>query len=162
MSNQPGECLQATLTRKDVMIYGRALMVGECRPPYGGGKLSASIFRVKFSTPVRSIILMGAISLVGVLLVDFQQVVEIAGFGAFAVFVLVNCRVIVYYCIQRRERKEIQLITNLLLPLTGAGIFIAVWLSFFLDAHGARLIWLGLGIIFLSFMSKGFSRPVMD
>lgn len=154
MNNQSGECSQRMLSRKDLMVYGLALIRGRRFP--------ASIFNARFSTPVRSIILMGAISLVGVLLVDFQQVIGLASFGAFAVFVLVNCRMIVQYCIQRRERKEIQLIKNLLLPLTGAGIFIAIWLSFFLDAHGVRLIWQGLGVISLAFMSKEFSRPVMD
>ena len=125
LNHHSGGRLQRTLTRRDPVLY--------CLVQRGS---------------VRSIILIEAISLVGVLLVDFQQVAELANFGVLAVFALVNCRVMIHCSIQGCERKKIPLKTNPLLPWTDAGIFI--------------VIWLGRGAFYFALMIEGFSRPVMD
>jgi len=153
-----------------VMVAGLASslasVAGASRMLYGMGRdrlLPPAIFAkldARFATPVRSILLMGVISFAGSLLISFQQVVELVNFGAFTGFILVNCSVIAHYYIRRRERSGIRLFTNLLFPLFGAGVCLYVWLSLSANAMIAGFVWLVLGVVYLAFLTKGFSRPV--
>lgn len=143
-----------------------ACMAGASRMLYGMGRdkvLPSEIFGhldSRFATPVRSILLMGVISLIGALLVDFQQVVELVNFGAFAGFVLVNCSVIAHFYIRRRERSGLQFLTNFLFPFVGAVVCVAVWLSLSLDARKAGFTWLAIGVIYLAIQTKFFSKSL--
>jgi amino acid transporter len=142
-----------------------ASVAGASRMLYGMGRdrmLPPAVFAhldTRFATPVRSILLMGVISFAGALLISFQQVVELVNFGAFAGFILVNCSVIAHYYIRKRERSGIHLLTNLILPLLGAGVCIYVWLSLSPDAKRAGFAWLAVGVVYLAILTKGFSRP---
>jgi amino acid transporter len=99
---------------------------GASRLLYGMGRdgvLPRSIFAYldpRYSTPTRSIYLMGAISLIGAMAVRFQLAAELLNFGAFVGFILVNLSVIRHYYIRLGERRGVYLFTNLLFPLAGA------------------------------------------
>src|SRR5438445_801404 len=83
----------------------------------------------RFSTPTRSIYLMGGVSLLGALLMRFQLAVELLNFGAFAGFILVNLSVIRHFYLRRRERRGTAFFTNLVFPMAGALVCTYVWMS---------------------------------
>ena len=143
-----------------------ASQAGASRLLYGMGRdgvLPRSLFAhldPKFATPVRSIYLMGILSFVGALLIGFQQIVELVNFGAFTGFILVNLSVIGHYFVRRRERSGIRLLTNLLFPLAGSIVCAIIWFSLSRDAKLAGFVWLGIGLCYLVWLTRGFSKPV--
>ncbi len=126
------------------------------------GVISRRIFahvEPRFSTPVRGIYLMGAVSLVGSLLMRFQLVVELLNFGAFVGFILVNLSVIRHFYIRLRRRSILEFFTSLVFPLTGAVVCSYVWWNLSLKARIAGFCWLGLGVLYLAFITRGFRVP---
>ncbi len=114
----------------------------------------------RFDTPTRSIWVMAAISLFGAILVHFQLAVELVNFGAFIGFILVNLSVIRHHFLRLGERRGLAVVTNLIFPAIGALICIYIWMSLTSNAKAAGFGWLGLGAIYLSFLTRGFRVPV--
>jgi amino acid transporter len=110
----------------------------------------------RFSTPTRSVYLMGAVSLAGSLLMRFQLAVELLNFGAFVGFILVNLSVIRHFYLRLRLRNGMALATNLIFPLAGATVCSYVWLSLSAKARLAGFCWLGLGLVYLAIITRGF------
>jgi amino acid transporter len=126
------------------------------------GVISRRIFAhvdPRSSTPVRSVYLMGAVSLAGALLMHFQLAVELLNFGAFVGFILVNLSVIRYFYLCLRRRSGMALLTNLVFPLTGAVVCFYVWLNLSTKAQVAGFGWLALGAIYLAIITHGFRIP---
>jgi len=125
------------------------------------GVISRKIFAYvdeKYSTPTRSIYVMGGITLLGALLIHFQLAVELLNFGAFVGFILVNLSVIRHYYLRQRKRSGLGLLTNLIFPALGALVCSYVWMSLSTPAKIVGFIWLGLGVVYLAYLTKGFSR----
>jgi putrescine importer len=123
------------------------------------GVISRRIFAhvdARYSTPSRSVYLMGAVSLVGSLLMRFQLAVELLNFGAFVGFILVNLSVIRYFYVRARQRSGLGALTNLVFPLAGALVCFYVWLNLSLKARVAGFGWLALGVIYLAVLTRGF------
>jgi len=123
------------------------------------GVISRRIFAhvdPRYSTPSRSVYLMGAVSLLGSLLLRFQLAVELLNFGAFVGFILVNLSVIRHFYVRRRERSGFAFLTNLAFPLGGALVCSYVWLNLSLKARVAGFVWLGVGLIYLAVLTRGF------
>ena len=123
------------------------------------GVISRRIFAhidAKYSTPVRGIYVMGAVSLAGSLLLRFQLVVELLNFGAFVGFILVNLSVIRHFYLRRRERRGFGLVTSLIFPLAGAAVCTYIWLNLSWKAQLAGFCWLGLGVVYLAVLTRGF------
>jgi putrescine importer len=135
---------------------------GASRLLYGMGRdgvLSRRFFgfiNPRFSTPTRSIYLMGVLSLLGTLFLRFQIAVELLNFGAFAGFVLVNLSVIRHYFIRSRLRTGIQAWTNLVFPLSGALVCGYLWMSLSKNAKLAGFAWLAGGAAYLAILTRGF------
>jgi len=126
------------------------------------GVISRRIFAhvdPRFSTPVRGIYLMGTVSLFGSLLMRFQLVVELLNFGAFVGFILVNLSVIRHFYIRLHRRGLLEFFTSLVFPLAGAVVCSYVWLNLSLKARIAGFCWLGLGVLYLAFITRGFRVP---
>ena len=113
----------------------------------------------RYSTPSRSVYLMGAVSLAGSLLLHFQLAVELLNFGAFVGFILVNLSVIRHFYLRLRRRSGLALATNLIFPLAGAAVCFYVWLNLSSMARMAGFAWLGLGVIYLAVITRGFRIP---
>jgi putrescine importer len=114
----------------------------------------------RFSTPTRSIYLMGGVSLLGALLMRFQLAVELLNFGAFAGFILVNLSVIRHFYLRRGERRGTAFFSNLVFPFAGALVCSYVWMGLTEKAKVVGFAWLGLGLVYLAFMTRGFqTRP---
>jgi putrescine importer len=138
---------------------------GASRLLYGMGRdglLSRRIFAYldpRFSTPTRSIYLMSVVSLLASLFTRFQVAVELVNFGAFAGFVLVNLSVIRHYFIRLNRRRGIDFFTNLVFPAIGAAICSYLWISLSSNSKIAGVLWLGLGVVYLAFLTRGFRTP---
>jgi putrescine importer len=126
------------------------------------GVISRSFFAYvdpRYSTPVRGIYLMAAVSMIGALTLHFQIVVELLNFGAFVGFVLVNLSVIRHFYVREKMRAGKDLLTNLLCPLAGAAVCAYIWLNLSTRSQIAGFLWLGLGVLYLAFITRGFRRP---
>ena len=112
----------------------------------------------KYSTPVRAIYLMGAISLMGSMMLRFQLVVELLNFGAFVGFILVNLSVVRYFFFHKGERRGTQVLGNLVFPLAGAAVCGYIWLNLTWKAQVAGFGWLAVGVLYLALLTRGFKR----
>jgi putrescine importer len=112
----------------------------------------------KHATPVRSIYLMGFVSLVGSLALRFQLVVELLNFGAFFGFILVNLSVIRHFFLRNRTRAS--LLTGLICPALGALVCTYIWLNLTVKAQMAGFGWLAVGGLYLAVLTGGFRRDV--
>jgi putrescine importer len=126
------------------------------------GVISRDIFAYidpRYSTPTRSIYLMGAVSIVGALAIRFQLAAELLNFGAFVGFILVNLSVIRHYYVRLGQRRGVYVFTNLLFPLAGALVCGYVWMSLTGKAKLVGFGWLLLGVLFLAVLTRGFRVP---
>lgn len=135
---------------------------GASRLLYGMGRdgvISRNLFgyiHPRFSTPTRSVYFMGALGLLGILLVRFQIAVEMLNFGAFAGFILVNLSVIRHFFFRMKRRQGWELFTNLVFPLLGALFCGYLWVSLSIQAKIAGFAWLAVGLIYLAILTRGF------
>jgi amino acid transporter len=102
---------------------------------------------------------MGAISLIGSLVMRFQLAVELLNFGAFVGFILVNLSVIRHFYWRLGRRSGLDFFTNLLFPLAGASVCSYVWLNLSWKARVAGFGWLAMGAIYLAVVTRGFRIP---
>ncbi len=126
------------------------------------GVISRSFFahvNPRFATPDRGIYLMGAVSLLGSLVLHFDLIVELLNFGAFIGFILVNLSVIRHFYLRLRQRTGIACFTNLISPLAGACFCSYIWLNLSGKAQLAGFAWLGAGMIYLAVITRGFRLP---
>ena len=135
---------------------------GASRLLYGMGRdgvLSRRLFAYldpRYSTPTRSIYLMGALSAVGAIFIRFQIAVELLNFGAFAGFILVNLSVIRHFYFRLRRRRGFEFVTNLLFPALGTVFCTFLWVSLSGKAKLAGFLWLGIGAVYLGILTRGF------
>jgi putrescine importer len=123
------------------------------------GVISRRIFAhvdARYSTPSRSVYLMGAVSLAGSLLMRFQLAVELLNFGAFVGFILVNLSVIRHFYLRLGRRSGMAALTNLVFPLAGAMVCSYVWMNLSWKARVAGFGWLAAGAIYLAVLTRGF------
>lgn len=128
------------------------------------GSLPKKIFAYvhpKHKTPVFNIFIIGAISLVGIKL-SLAAAASLINFGALAGFALVNFSVIAHYFVKKNQRDAAGILKYLILPLGGAAVCIAIWVS--LDIHSKILgfSWLAVGIIYLAATTNFFRKLPPD
>jgi amino acid transporter len=99
---------------------------------------------------------MGVVAVSGSAIAGFQLVVELLNFGAFVGFILVNLSVIRHYFIRQRRRSGTGLLANLIAPGLGALACTYVWLSLSANAKLAGFVWLGIGLLYLAILTRGF------
>ena len=117
----------------------------------------------KFKTPVINILAIGVVGLIGIV-ISLDTAASLINFGAFTAFTFVNLCVFALAIRQGRIRTPGQILGNAIAPLIGAGF--DIWLLTQLDwhAHLLGVIWLVLGIAYLTFLTRGFRRqpPEVD
>jgi putrescine importer len=104
--------------------------------------------------PRNNILLVGALALVGALLVSYQLGAELLNFGAFIGFMGVNLAAFRRYFL-RSDRKTLP---NLLLPLLGFVICLWIWLSLRTTAKVVGLAWLCTGFLYGTWKTRGFRQ----
>jgi putrescine importer len=112
----------------------------------------------RYATPARAIYIVSIVCLAGALTMRFQIAIELLNFGAFAGFVLVNLSVIQHYFIRLKQRSGRAILFNLLFPLLGALVCSYVWMNLSTRAKIAGFVWLAIGGIYLTLLTRGFRK----
>lgn len=117
----------------------------------------------RFRTPVPAILLCGVVALLA-LVMDVTTSVSFINFGAFLAFSCVNLAVVAQFYLRCRQPSLGDRLRYLLLP--GVGMLADLWLLVSLDhkALTLGLVWLGIGMLYLGYLTGGFRRnpPEMD
>lgn len=108
-------------------------------------------------TPVFNIVLAGAVALAA-LKMDVTTSTSFINFGAFVAFIFVNLSVIRQLWLGAPQRSFGTAIKALVIPALGA--VANLWLLVSLDEHAKilGLIWLAVGIVYLAYLTRMFSR----
>ena len=115
----------------------------------------------KFKTPVVGILVMGAICLIALLLsVDIAS--SLINYGALFGFILVNVAVIVHCYGRQKRRGGANTFKYLIVPIIGALVVLAVFLSLAWQAKLVGTIWLAIGFVYLIILTKGFKQLPPD
>lgn len=112
-----------------------------------------------YKTPVPAILALAVVGLLALRL-DIATSTSFISFGAFTAFTLVNVAVIAYYLKNRSADKNI--LGWILIPVIGA--LADAYLLLQLDANAKRLglIWLGIGVVVLLVITKGFRQKTPE
>lgn len=111
----------------------------------------------RLGTPVYSVALMGAIHLLGALLLQYAEAAELVNFGAFIGFMAVNLCVIQHYWRQCHARR----LADLLLPALGFAVCLYIWLHLSRLALVLGGAWMLLGAVYLAWLTRGFKTKVV-
>jgi putrescine importer len=112
----------------------------------------------RFRTPAIGIVLIGIAGLSAVFF-DVTTSTSFINFGAFSAFTLVNLSVFVHFLRHRPKSGILGMFGWILVPLAGAAI--DLYLLTQLDNRAIVLgaIWLVLGIVLLTWLTRGFRQP---
>ncbi|HEY5224498.1 MAG TPA: amino acid permease, partial [Microbacteriaceae bacterium] len=117
----------------------------------------------RFRSPVFSLVIIGVIGMIALFL-NVATSTSFINFGAFTAFTMVNISVVFYYVRQRKQGKRLNRVVYLVIPIIGAMITLYLLMQLDINAIVLGLSWLGVGIIVLAFLTKGFRRlpPEID
>jgi len=116
----------------------------------------------RYKTPSTGIIVIGFISLLGIVL-TLDQVIKFINFGALIAFASVNLSVIAHYFIRNRKRSTFtDYMRYLFMPLLGAGFTLWLWTHLEFDALILGGIWMAIGLGYLIYMTKFFRRGLPE
>ncbi|WP_025903439.1 MULTISPECIES: APC family permease [Tatumella] len=114
----------------------------------------------KWSTPTYNVLLVGAIALLAINF-DLVTATALINFGALVAFTFVNLSVISQFWIREKRNKTLNdHFQYLVLPVLGALTVGALWLNLEESSMILGLIWAGIGIIYLAFVTRAFRKPV--
>src|SRR5262245_29103570 len=116
----------------------------------------------KLGTPVYSVLLMGAVHLLGAAFLKFGEAAEVINFGAFVGFMAVNLAVIRHYFLRLKQHNGAQLFLNLVFPSLGFGICFCIWLNLSRFSLKLGAAWMALGFVYLLVLTRGFRRSLAE
>ena len=161
------QLLNATLLIAN-MGSGIAAQFGAARLLYGMGRgnaLPARFFGVLSPTtaiPRNNVLLVGALTLIGVFLLTYERGAELLNFGAFIAFMGVNAAAMVHFRFRSREK----VLLPLGIPLAGLLISAFIWLNLGRNAQILGFAWIGVGLAVYwlrrSNRSNGAPSPSFD
>ncbi|AEU35303.1 APC family permease [Granulicella mallensis] len=127
---------------------GVAAQFGAARLLYGmgrGGALPQRFFGAlnqKNSIPRNNVLLVGAITLVGVFVLTYERGAELLNFGAFIAFMGVNAAALIHY----RFRSTEKVLLRTTIPLAGLVVSAFIWLNLGRNAQILGFTWIALGL----------------
>ena len=111
-------------------------------------------------TPTLNVILAGLVCLTGVFL-TLADIVHFINFGALVAFSFVNISVIGWFAIrQGRRHTGSDIFKFIIMPVIGLAMTIILWVNLSPEALTGGLIWAGVGLVYLAFLTKGFRKIV--
>lgn len=143
---------------------GMGAMIGAARLLYGMGRSNAlpkSFFGVidpKHHVPRNGVLFVGALTLVGAFAMNFDLGAQMLNFGALIAFMGVNLAAFTHYYLRNPEKKLTYLIPSLL----GFLICAALWCNLSRKAWIAGGIWMGVGIAYGAWKTKGFQSDLVN
>src|SRR5262249_26923653 len=110
----------------------------------------------KRGIPRNNVIFIGALALLGSLILSYQLGAELLNFGAFIAFMGVNAAAFAHYFVRRKERTW----SNFLMPVLGFSICLFIWWNLRWQAKVAGVIWLAVGILYGIYKTDGFRKTL--
>jgi len=149
-----------------VATFGSALgaQLGAARLLYGMGRSNAlpkSFFGAiepRRRIPRNNVLSVGLFALIGAMLISFERGVELLNFGALLAFMGVNAAALLRFYVRQAHRRWF----NLLSPALGFLICFALWLSLSWRAKALGVVWMGLGIAYGAYSTRGFRRELVN
>ena len=141
------QLLNATLLIAN-MGSGITAQFGAARLLYGMGRGNALPQRFfgalspKTAIPRNNVLLVGAVTLLGVFLLTYQRGAELLNFGAFIAFMGVNAAALIHY----RFRSKEKVLLPMGIPLAGLVVSAFIWLNLGHNAQILGSIWIVLGL----------------
>lgn len=141
---------------------GLGAQIGAARLLFGMGRSEAlpkSFFGAidaKHHVPRNNVLFVGAIALVGSFLLTYDLGLNMLNFGALIAFMGVNFAAFLRYYVRAQEKKW----TNLVPPVVGFFICLALWLNLSRPAKFYGSIWMAAGILFGIWKTRGFREQL--
>jgi len=143
---------------------GSSAHLGAARLLYGMGRSNALPARFfgavdpKRNIPRNNVILVGTLTGIGALVLTYQLGAELLNFGAFIAFMGVNLAAFARYWARAEDRR----VANFVLPLLGFAICLYLWISLRPQAQLAGFIWLGVGVAYGAWKTRGFRHNLIS
>ena len=115
----------------------------------------------RFNTPVNATVSSGAFGLTA-LFVDGTTAAALISFGALSAFTFVNLTVIKHYVIDKGNRGARTILRYAVLPGIGVALTLWLWSQFTEIAFWVGFIWVGLGLVWLLFLTRMFRRRLPE
>jgi putrescine importer len=149
-----------------VATFGSALgaQLGAARLLYGMGRSSAlprSFFGAiepKKRIPRNNVLLVGAVALIGAMVLNFERGVELLNFGALLAFMGVNASALARFYFREPHKRWF----NFVSPVLGFLICLLLWLSLSWRAKVLGVVWMALGIAYGAYNTRGFKRELVN
>jgi putrescine importer len=147
-----------------VAVFGCGIttQLGAARLLYGMGRSNALPQRFfgaidrKHHVPRNNVIFVGAVALIGSFSVSYALGVEILNFGALIAFMGVNAAAFVRYFLRQPQKRA----WNFIPPVAGFLICLALWWNLSPPAKLLGSLWMGVGIAFGIWRTRGFRAPL--
>ena len=159
------QLLNATLLIAN-MGSGIAAQFGAARLLYGMGRGNAlpkrffGVLSQKTAIPRNNVLLVGAVTLLSVFLLTYEQGAELLNFGAFIAFMGVNAAALIHYRFRTREK----VLLPLGIPLAGLIVSAFIWLNLGRNAQLLGFTWIVIGLLlyWLRSRSRVVNEPSFD
>lgn len=116
----------------------------------------------RFHTPAFAVVFVGFVSLLAIA-PSLELISSMINFGALIAFTFVNLSVIAYFVFrQKRYKTGKEILSYIVMPLIGAALTGVLWSFLHVDALVFGLSWMGIGFLYLVFLTKGFRRRVSE
>jgi len=143
---------------------GMGAQLGAARLLFGMGRSNAlpkSFFGAiepKRHIPRNNVVFVGAVSLIGAFVMDYDLGARMLNFGALIAFMGVNAASLVRYYVREPEKK----LRNLIPPALGFATCLLLWVNLSRTAQIAGSIWMTVGIAFGAWKTRGFRGELVD
>jgi putrescine importer len=141
---------------------GAGAQLGAGRLLYGMGRDNAipkkffGVVNSRTRIPSNNILLIGAVTLVGVFLVTYPIGAQLLNFGALIAFMGVNASSFTRYFLHGEKRTFV----NLIVPFLGFSICLYLWFSLGINAKIVGLCWLTAGVLYGAYRTNWFRKPL--
>jgi putrescine importer len=149
-----------------VATVGSALgaQLGAARLLYGMGRSGAlprSVFGAiepEKRIPRNNVLLVGAIALIGAMILSFERGVELLNFGALLAFMGVNSAALIRFYFREAHKRWF----NFISPVLGFLICMLLWLSLSWHAKLLGVGWMVVGLAYGAYNTRGFKRELVS
>jgi amino acid transporter len=149
-----------------VATFGSALgaQLGAARLFYGMGRSNAlprrffGAIEPKRRIPRNNVLLIGAVALIGAMVLNFERGVELLNFGALLAFMGVNISALVRFYFREQRKRWF----NFASPALGFLICLLLWLSLSWRAKLLGSGWMIIGLAYGAYNTRGFRRDLLN
>jgi len=142
---------------------GMGAQLGAARLLFGMGRSNAlpkffAALDPRNHVPRNAVVFVGAVSLVGAFIIDYDLGAQMLNFGALIAFMGVNAAALVRYYVREPEKQ----LRNLIPPVLGFAVCLLLWLNLSRTAQIAGSIWMAAGIAFGAWKTRGFRGELVN